>query len=422
MNIKKGLVNMKKFVQKLGIIAASGLLFGAVAGASFTGVKAGVEYVGEAVSERFGIEQTKKDQEKDGDTKSNAVVGGTQSVTVSANEDSKLYDVADLAEQLTPSVVSITSTTIYQNPYAYFYYGESVERTVTGCGSGVIIGEDDDRLLIATNNHVVEGTESLTVGFSDGTDAEAEIVGSYAGKDLAVVSVMKSALSKETLDTIHIAGLGDSETTRIGEPVIAIGNALGYGQSLTVGYVSAKEKPVTINNASINMIQTDAAINEGNSGGALFDMQGKLIGINSAKARNMNNNVEGMGYAIPISDAIPIIQSIIDGTQSELVQGNAYMGIQGKDLTSYEAASFNMPQGVYLLAVVEGAPADQAGLQSGDVITAVDGISVTTMAEIKTILADKQPGDTVEVTLSRSDQRGSYIEQTVTVTLGNHVE
>lgn len=411
---------MKKFIQKLGIIAASGLIFGALAGASFTGVKVGADYITEVASEHWGNGQTTK--EKEDGTKSNVVVGETQPVTVAVNDSSKVYDVADLAEQLTPSVVSITSTTIYQNPYAYFYYGESAERTVTGCGSGVIIGEDEERLLVATNNHVVEGTESITVGFSDGTDAEAVIVGSNAGKDLAVVSVLKSALSEDTLSTMRIASLGDSEMTRIGEPVIAIGNALGYGQSLTVGYVSAKDKPVTINNASINMIQTDAAINEGNSGGALFDMQGKLIGINSAKARNMNNNVEGMGYAIPISDALPVIQGIIDGTQLEQAQGNAYMGIQGKDLSAYDAASFNMPQGVYLLAVIEGAPADQAGLQSGDVITAVDGTKIATMAEIKAVLAGKQPGDTVTVTLSRSDQRGNYAELNLTVTLGSYVE
>lgn len=413
---------MKKFIQKMGIIAASGLIFGVLAGASFTGIQAGMEYVTEAAGKYWGMEQTVKDQDKKEDRESGSVVSETKPVTVSSNGDSQIYDVADLAEELTPSVVSITSTTIYQNPYAFFYYGESVEQTVTGCGSGVIIGEDEERLLIATNNHVVEGTESLIVGFSDGTDAEAAIVGSNAGKDLAVVSVMKSALTEDTLSAIHVAALGDSAATRIGEPVIAIGNALGYGQSLTVGYVSAKEKPVTINNASINMIQTDAAINEGNSGGALFDLQGKLIGINSAKARNMNNNVEGMGYAIPISDAMPIIQSIIDGTQSELAQGSAYMGIQGKDLSSYDAASFNMPQGVYLLAVVEGAPADLAGLQSGDVITAVGGTEVATMVEIKAILADRQPGDEIEVTLSRSDQRGNYSEQTVTVTLGNYTE
>lgn len=418
---------MKKFVQKLGIIAASGLIFGGLAGVSFTGAKAGAEYVSEIVTERYTNREENKEITENPDKKgteevsSNAKIGNDETVSVSVNEDSQLYNIADLAERVMPSIVSITSTTIYQNPYAYFY-GGSMEKTVTGCGSGVIIGEDEERLLIATNNHVVERTESLTVGFYDGTDAEAEIVGTDAGNDLAVVSVKKSDLLEDTMKTVTLAELGDSKSTRVGEPAIAIGNALGYGQSVTVGYISALNKSVNINNATINMIQTDAAINEGNSGGALFNLQGQLIGINSAKATNMNNNVEGMGYAIPISDALPIIQSIIDGTQSVIASGNAYMGIQGRNLSAYDAASFNMPQGVYLLAVVEGAPADKAGLQSGDVITGIDGTTVTTMNEIKSILANKNPEDQITVTFSRSDQRGNYTEQSVTVTLGNYVE
>ena len=417
---------MKKFFQRLGIIAASGLVFGVLAGASFTGVKSGVEYVTESVAEHFGGQSTAT---KKGDTNSTDGTSGTtkvqlgssQSVNVSVNEDSQIYNVADLAEEVMPSIVSITSTTIYQNPY-YYFYGGSAEKEVTGCGSGVIVGEDDERLLIATNNHVVEGTEALTVGFSDGTDATATIVGTDAGNDLAVVAVKKSDLSEDTKNTVKLAELGDSDTTRVGEPVVAIGNALGYGQSVTVGYVSALDKPVTINNTSINMLQTDAAINEGNSGGALFNMSGQLIGINSAKAINSNNNVEGMGYAIPISDAVPIIQSIIDGTQQTATAGNAYMGIQGRDLSAYDASSFNMPQGVYLLAVVDGGPAAQAGLQSGDIITALDGSQISSMNEIKAALAKKNPGDTMTVTISRSDERGTYSEQEVTITLGSYQE
>lgn len=411
---------MKKIIKKAGLIAAGGLLFGVLAGASFIGTKTGVEYVSNMVSERFGIE---KSETKTSSSNQSSVIqiGDSQAVEVGVNTDSQLYDVADLAENVMPSIVSITSTIIYQNPYAFFYGGSS-ERTVTGCGSGVIIGEDDDRLLIVTNNHVVEGTESLTVGFCDNTDAEATIIGTDVGNDLAVVSVQKSSLSDETKNVLKVAELGDSEATRVGEPVIAVGNALGYGQSLTVGYVSALDRTITINNTSIQMIQTDAAINEGNSGGALYNLQGQLIGINSAKATNYSNNVEGMGYAIPISDALPVIQSIVDGTQSSVASGSAYMGIQGRDLNAYDAASFNMPQGVYLLAVVEGGPADSAGLQAGDVITAIDGTDITSMNEIKSILANKNPGDVITVTVSRSDQRGNYAEQDITVTLGNYVE
>ena len=418
--------DMKKFVQKLGIIAASGLIFGGLAGVSFTGTRAGITYVSEVVSQQPGKENEDGKQKDNEDNKSelsenNVQIGSDNTIRVSLHEDSQLYNIADLAEQVMPSIVSISSTIIYQNPYAYFYGGE-MERTVTGCGSGVIIGEDEERLLIATNNHVVEGTDSITVAFCDDTDVEAEIVGTDGRNDLAVVSVKKEDIAEDTLNKLKIAELGDSNATRVGEPAIAIGNALGYGQSVTVGYISALNKTVTINNASINMIQTDAAINEGNSGGALLNLQGQLIGINSAKASNMHNNVEGMGYAIPISNAIPIIQSIIEGTQSSVAFGSAYMGIQGKDLSAYDAASFNMPQGIYLLAVVEGAPADQAGLQSGDVITALDGTNVTAMSEVKSILADKSPEDEIVVTFYRSDQRGNYEEQSVTVILGNYVE
>lgn len=416
---------MKKFIQKMGIIAASGLIFGGLAGASFTGIRAGIAYVTEVVSGQSGREEagTQKEEKenKSASLETNIQIGSDNTISVSLNEDSQLYNIADLAEQVMPSIVSITSTMIYQNPYAYFYGGE-MERTVTGCGSGVIIGEDEGRLLVATNNHVVEGTESITVAFFDNSDVEAEIVGTDGRNDLAVVAVKKADVAEDTLQNLRMAELGDSNTTRVGEPAIAIGNALGYGQSVTVGYISALNKTVTINNASINMIQTDAAINEGNSGGALFNLQGQLIGINSAKASNMNNNVEGMGYAIPISDAIPIIQSIIDGTQSALASGSAYMGIQGKDLSAYDAASFHMPQGIYLLAVVEGAPADQAGLKSGDVITGIDGADVVSMNDIKEILAGKSPEDEIVVTFYRSDQRGNYEEQSVTVILGNYVE
>lgn len=412
---------MKKFIQTAGIIAVSGLLFGGLAGGTFYGMKTGMEYVTEA------IEQQRNTAGKDGkvtetDKKDAEVqLGGEQTIHVPVNEESQMYHVADLAEAVMPSIVSITSTTIYQNPYAYFY-GGSPEQAITGCGSGVIIGEDDSRLLIVTNNHVVEGTESLTVGFFDETDAEAVIVGTETGNDLAVVAVEKADLTPETLEALVLAELGDSETTRVGEPAIAIGNALGYGQSVTVGYISALNKSITINNKTINMIQTDAAINEGNSGGALFNLQGQLIGINSAKANNLNNNVEGMGYAIPISEAMPIVQSIIEGTQSSLAIGSAYIGIQGRDLTMYDATSFNMPQGVYLLAVVEGGPADQAGLRSGDVITAIDGTNLSTMGEIKEILSHKEPEETILVTISRSDARGNYENQEIEVTLGNYVE
>jgi serine protease Do len=416
---------MKKFLQRVGIFAACGLVFGGVAGGAFVGVKAGSEYVSTVISGQKDAGASKADAAKADEEATtedtHITIGGQSVINISADADSQLYDVADLAEAVMPSIVSITSTILYQNPYAYFYGGSSTY-PVTGAGSGIIIGEDDDRLLIATNNHVVEDCESLTIGFCDGSDVSATVVGTNSSNDLAVVAVQKTDLSEDTLQAITIANIGDSDSIRVGEPAMAIGNALGYGQSVTVGYISALDREVTINNSTISMIQTDAAINEGNSGGALFNLQGEVIGINSAKATNSDNNVEGMCFAIPISDALPIIQSIINGTQQTLADGNAYMGIQGKDLSAYDAASFNMPQGVYVLAAVENGPAYQAGLQSGDVITALNGTTVSSMSEIKSILAQLNPGDVITVTVARSDQGGNYAEQDITVTLGSYSE
>lgn len=416
---------MKKFWQRLGIFAACGLAFGGLAGGAFVGVKTGTEYVSSVVSERKGNnskESSSEDNTEQASTENKDVtIGGQNVINISSDEISQLYDVADLAEVVMPSIVSITSTVYYQNPYAYFYGGSSTY-PVTGAGSGIIIGEDEERLLIITNNHVVEDCESLTIGFCDDSNVGASIVGTDAGNDLAVVEVKKADLSEETLNAISIANIGDSDTARVGEPVMAIGNALGYGQSVTVGYISALDRDVTVNNTTISMIQTDAAINEGNSGGALFNLQGEVIGINSAKANNSNNNVEGMGYAIPISDVMSVIENIINGTQQSADSGSAYIGIQGKDLSAYDAASFNMPQGVYILAVVENGPAYQAGLNSGDIITSINSTEVSSMAEIKNMLAKMNPGDVITVTVARSDQGGSYTEQDISITLGNYTE
>ncbi len=412
---------MKKFWQRLGIFAACGLVFGGLAGGAFVGVKAGTEYVAGVFSETTESSSEEASAEEASTDDDTVTIGGQSVINITTDEISQLYDVADLAEAVMPSIVSITSTIYYQNPYAYFYGGSSTY-PVTGAGSGIIIGEDDERLLIVTNNHVVEDCESLTIGFCDDSDASATIVGTDSSNDIAVVSVNKADLSEETLNAITIANLGDSDSLRVGEPAMAIGNALGYGQSVTVGYISALDREVTINNATISMIQTDAAINEGNSGGALFNLQGEVIGINSAKATNTDNNVEGMGYAIPISDAIPIIEDIINGTQQTIASGNAYMGIQGRDLNAYDAASFNMPEGVYILAVVENGPAYEAGLNSGDIITTMNGTAVSSMSEIKELLAEMNPGDVITVTIARSDQGGNYTEQEVSVTLGSYSE
>ena len=282
----------------------------------------------------------------------------------------------------------------------------------SGAGSGVILTSDG---YIVTNNHVVEDADEMTVKLNDNRESKDRIIGTDKSTDLALIKIEATGL--------QAIKVGNSDNLKLGEWVLAIGNPFSLTSTVTAGIVSAKARSLNATPGSIDsFIQTDAAINEGNSGGALFNMSGQLIGINSAKATNSNNNVEGMGYAIPISDAVPIIQSIIDGTQQTATAGSAYMGIQGRDLSAYDASSFNMPQGVYLLAVVDGGPAAQAGLQSGDIITALDGSQISSMNEIKAALAKKNPGDTMTVTISRSDERGTYSEQEVTITLGSYQE
>lgn len=418
---------MSRVWQKVGVFAVCGLVFGGMSGGAFYGTKLGAEYLSQKLDDQTGIEiitsaDTKEESSQE-TSEENTIIGGQNVYNISTSQIDELYDVADLAEAVTPSIVSITSTILYQNPYAYFYGGSSTY-PVTGAGSGIIIGEDEDRLLIVTNYHVVEDCESLTIGFCDGSDVDASLVGTNPSNDLAVVSVKKSDMDSSTLDAIKIANLGDSDSTRVGEPAMAIGNALGYGQSVTVGYISALDREVTVSNGKIAMIQTDAAINEGNSGGALFNLKGEVIGINSAKATNYNNNVEGMGYAIPISDALPIVQSIIEGKQQNqtIASGSAYMGIQGKDLSAYDISSFNMPEGVYVIAVMENGPAYDAGMQSGDIITAIDGKEVTSMTEIKEKISQMKPGDTIQVTVSRADRRGNYVAQEIDVELGVYEE
>lgn len=423
---------MSNFWKRVGVFATCGLVFGGMSGGAFYGTKLGAQYLSYKLDDRSNTEIvsssdpgeiTDKGISEDKTSDAETTIGGQNIYNISTSQIDELYDVADLAEAVTPSIVSITSTVLYQNPYAYFYGGSSTY-PVTGAGSGIIIGEDDERLLIVTNNHVVEDCESLTIGFCDDSDVDAQLVGTNPGNDLAVVSVNKSDMDQSTLDAIKIANLGDSDSIRVGEPAMAIGNALGYGQSVTVGYISALDREVTVSNGTISMIQTDAAINEGNSGGALFNLKGEVIGINSAKATNYNNNVEGMGYAIPITDALPIVQSIIEGKQQNqsIASGSAYMGIQGKDLSAYDISSFNMPEGVYIIAVMENGPAYEAGIQSGDIITALDGKEMTSMMEIKELISGMQPGDTVQVTVARRDQRGNYISQEIEVVLDAYEE
>jgi serine protease Do len=291
-------------------------------------------------------------------------------------------------------------------------FGREFREDVQGSGSGIIIGQNDTEILIATNNHVVENAKSVEVIFADKTTASATIKGTVASSDLAVVSVSITDLKEGTIDNIKIATLGDSNTTKLGEMAIAIGNALGYGQSVTVGYISALSREVTIGGTTMNLLQTDAAINPGNSGGALLNSQGEVIGINSVKY--VDSSVESIGYAIPISEAIPIINQLMNRTtlqQDEI----AYLGIGGKDVTDVYSQGFNMPVGIYVGQIAENSAAEKAGLKVGDIIISINDITVATMTDLQDVLSYTKAGSTGTVTV-KSLEDGQYVERTLEVT------
>lgn len=327
-------------------------------------------------------------------------------------------DVSGIVEHAMPSIVSIT--TIEKTKVPNFFYWHMEEYESEGCGSGIIVSQDEENLYIATNNHVVEGADTLTVFFSDDTSVNAKIKGTDPSTDLAVVSVALNEIMQETKDEIRIATFGKSSELRVGQSSIAIGNALGYGQSVTTGVISAVDREVSVTNEedgsmiTNELLQTDAAINPGNSGGALLNLKGEVIGINSVKYSE--TSVEGMGYAIPADRAIPIIKQLIT---REVVTGldSAYLGISGVDVTQTVSDTYNMPKGVYVAQVVEESAAALAGVMQGDIITRFDGRNITSMEEIQNLLRYMSAGDTVEVVIKRA-QSGEYVEQTLEIVLG----
>ena len=328
--------------------------------------------------------------------------------------------VADIAENAMPTIVAITNKSVQE--VQSFYRGRTFQYESESCGSGIIVGENDTELLICTNNHVVEGARELTVSFIDESSYQAQIKGTDPSNDLAVVAVNLEDIDQDTLSQIKIAKLGDSDEMRVGEQVVAIGNALGYGQSVTTGIVSAKDRTIDVQEGrSIysyeDLIQTDAAINPGNSGGALLNMNGELIGINSTKASS--SGVEGMGYAIPVSKAQPILEKLMNRETRNIVDEDeaAYMGISGEGVSSEAVQLYNVPAGIYLTQVAEDSPAAKAGLQVGDIITAFDDVQVTTMDELKDRLQYYKGGETVEMKV-QSAANGAYTEKTVSITLG----
>ena len=332
--------------------------------------------------------------------------------TTSSSSSTSSEDLSGVSSNVMPSIVSITGK-FETTSQSWFRQTQSSESE--GVGSGIIIGKKDGKILIATNNHVVVDAKSLSVGFVDGKSASATIRGTDSDADLAVVEVNTKDMKASTLKKIAVITLGDSSKLKTGERAIAIGNALGYGQSVTGGYISALNRQVQLTDKTMTLIQTDAAINPGNSGGALLNSKGELIGINTVKYSS--EDVEGMGYAIPINTAKPIINKLIKNeATSESEQ--AYLGVSGQTIDSSMASQFDMPSGVYVQQVIKSSPAQKAGISAGDVIVSIDGSSVSTMDGLKEKISNLKAGKKVKIVVKRQNQMGTYEKKTLTVTLG----
>lgn len=349
-------------------------------------------------------------------------LGTTESREVKSVDNTKISqstgetaksDIASIAEEVMPSVVSITNLSVQQ---VQSFFGGIQEQESKSVGSGIIISQNDSELLIITNNHVVEGNETLTVSFVDEESVEAQVKGTDAAKDLAVIAVQTKEIKDTTMDQIKVAALGNSDQLQVGESVIAIGNALGYGQSVTSGIVSATGRE--LDGIDEKLIQTDAAINPGNSGGALLNANGEVVGINTAKVAT--DTVEGMGYAIPISSVSDIIENLMNQETktkvSEAEQGQ--LGIQGVDVTADSSEMYNMPTGVYVSEVIAGGGAKKAGITKGSVITGINGTSIDGMQALKEQLQYYRAGETVKITVATPEKNGEYAKRDVEVTLG----
>ncbi len=396
---------------KLILACFLGLFFGIFACAGFLGVQYAANLLGltstqtEATTEPLSNSATITESV----ASSNGNVS-TQSITVVQS------DVTQLVENVMPAMVSIINNYTVTSSSSSFF-GQSTSYTYSACGTGIIIGENDDELLIVTNYHVIEDADELLITFYDEETYSAQVKGTDEDLDLAVLAVQKADVSSDTMSAITIATLGDSDALKLGEQVVAIGNALGYGQSVTVGYVSALNREISSDDGVSNaFIQTDAAINPGNSGGALINMNGEVIGINSSKIGG--STVEGIGFAIPISSVIDIIDELVEHKTMVKVDESekGYLGIAMQNVTSDVATLYNMPEGVYIYEVYEDTPAEAAGLQAGDIITAFDGQSVTTYTDIQTLIQYYAAGETVTITVQRFTG-GSYTEMTFTATL-----
>ena len=401
--------------KKAALITAGALLFGSVSGA----VMVGINVAASGFIKDSGI-MGKEPASAKAET-------APAPETVQRPKENNIYyggpmDVVDIVEQTMPSVVAITSTAVYQTydfGSSWFFGGGMGPKTyeIPSSGSGIIVGENEEELLIVTNNHVVEGSNSLKVNFIDNTVVDATIKGTDADTDLAVIAIDLDTIPAETRGQIKPAVLGDSDQLKVGQGVVAIGNALGYGQSVTVGYISALNREVQVSeNSTRILLQTDAAINPGNSGGALLNMDGEVIGINAAKYSS--TEVEGIGYAIPISGAQEIMGELMTRRSGEAVEEDkrGYLGIQGTGVDVDAEKTFGMPRGVYVYKILENGAAADTELREKDIITKVDGQTVRSMTDLQSLLAYYKAGEEIELTVQRQEN-GEYKEHAVTVKL-----
>ena len=397
------------YFRKAMVSVSLGLFFGLFAGIGFYAVQQGTGMLktgtDTAVVDEIAAEATTESTQS-------STQGSVQSATNVTYVES---DVSDVVEKVMPAMVSIVNNfTETAN-----VFGQQYTQEEAASGSGIIVGKTDDELLIVSNNHVVESADTLTVTFIDGSEAQAQVKGLDSDMDLAVIAVSLNDLSDDTKNAITVATLGSSDDLKLGEPVIAIGNALGYGQSVTNGIVSALNREITLENGFTGtFIQTNAAINPGNSGGALLNMNGEVIGINSNKIGG--TTVEGMGYAIPITSASPIIADLMERqTRTKVAEDEVgYIGISLQEVTSQISQMYNMPEGIYVVSVEEGSAAANAGIMKGDIITKFDGSSISSYSDLQKTLQYYAAGDSATITVQRP-QNGEYVSVELNLTLGS---
>lgn len=399
-----------KKMPKAVAVTGLALMFGVVSSATFLTTN----YVGTKVL-KLGTTQKSTSTTSTSAVTSNASLTKTSSVVTS--------DVSSVVENVMPSIVSITNMSVQE---VQNYFGGTSKQESESAGTGIIISQNDSELLVVTNNHVVAGSDTLTVTFADGNSVEANIKGTDSEYDVAVVAVPLDSISEDTKKAISVATLGDSTELKVGEPAIAIGNALGYGQSVTTGVISALNRSVSetdqttgeTTESSVKLIQTDAAINPGNSGGALVNASGEVIGINSSKL--VGDSVEGVGYAIPISDVSDLIENLMNQeTKTKVAEADqGAIGIKGMSVSTEYSQQLNMPEGVYASEVTKGGGAEKAGMTRGCIITGINGTTVSSMDDLQEQLQYYAKGDEVELTIQVPQSNGEYQEQSVNVTLG----